>query len=338
MMSVQLTRKYLRNPVYGIGVLLVIALTMEGIAWSYMYNFRLERLTSFGGILPYMSMVVRSIILPELVTVVILLNLLNQQHQFLSIKSIRISPKALLVYQLQLLPIILLAFFVFNPITETVRFLLEKFPSYSLNTYVSSFLVGTFSTEMYLRYIIPVFMIGYGSVNISLLSDYLASREKAQQAAESESALIAQAITQLSVSGASMATSSEHVVHLKGKNALGELSFPASEAFYFTVEERAYYAELPKGRYQVTKTLNELETELDTTQFFRIKRDYIVNREAILNYAYWENGKYIVRLSTPDSHEIIVPRARMHEFREWLQGIRPGGSNSTTSSLEMIST
>jgi len=336
MASVQLTRKYLMNPVYGIGVLLVIALTMEGVAWSYMPTSRMARLEAFGGIMPYVSMVIRSIILPELVTVVILLNLLNQQHQFLNIKSISISPKALLVYQIQLLPIILLAFFVFNPVTETVRFLLEKFPNYSLNNYISSFLVGTFSTEMYLRYIIPVFVIGYGSVNISLLSDYLAAREKAQQAAEAESALIAQAITQLSINGAAMATSPENVIHLKGKNTLGEISFPATEAFYFTVEERAYYAELPKGRYQVAKTLNELETELDTTQFFRIKRDYIVNREAILNFAYWENGKYIVRLSTPDSHEIIVPRARMHEFREWLQGIKPGGSNPTASSLEMI--
>ena len=70
----------------------------------------------------------------------------------------------------------------------------------------------------------------------------------------------------------------------------------------------------------VSKTLNELETELDPTQFFRIKRDYIVNRQAVLHYSYWENGKYIVSLNTPDQHEIIVPRVRMHEFREWLQG------------------
>lgn len=66
--------------------------------------------------------------------------------------------------------------------------------------------------------------------------------------------------------------------------------------------------------------MNDLEAELDPTQFFRIKRDYIVNRQAVLNYAYWENGKYIVRLNTSDQYNIVVPRARMHEFREWLQG------------------
>ena len=89
-------------------------------------------------------------------------------------------------------------------------------------------------------------------------------------------------------------------------------------------------AELAKGRYLIGKTLNELENELDQTQFFRIKRDYIVNRQAILNYAYWENGKYIVRLNTPEGHDIIVPRARMHECREWLQNDqRPYANNDS---------
>ncbi|MVM40513.1 hypothetical protein GO730_27350 [Spirosoma sp. HMF3257] len=64
---------------------------------------------------------------------------------------------------------------------------------------------------------------------------------------------------------------------------------------------------------------NELEKELNPAQFLRIKRDYIVNRKAIASYAHWENGKYSIRLATPQPQTIVVPRNRMQELREWLQ-------------------
>ncbi|GAB4049114.1 hypothetical protein GCM10028810_38170 [Spirosoma litoris] len=169
----------------------------------------------------------------------------------------------------------------------------------------------------------PVILIGYSAINISLLQDYLKQRREAQEAAEAEAAEAAQKVLALSetFSPPPVPTApSPYLSYLKGKNNLGEIDFPVNEAYYFTVEDRFYYAETLKERYMVSKTLNDLETELDPTQFFRIKRDYIVNRQAVLHYSYWENGKYIVTLNTPDHHKIIVPRVRMHEFREWLQG------------------
>nr|WP_245564888.1 hypothetical protein [Spirosoma panaciterrae] len=38
-----------------------------------------------------------------------------------------------------------------------------------------------------------------------------------------------------------------------------------------------------------------------------------------MSYAHWENGKYIVRLNTPISQDIVIPSTRMQELREWLQ-------------------
>ncbi|WP_461093344.1 LytTR family DNA-binding domain-containing protein [Spirosoma gilvum] len=117
----------------------------------------------------------------------------------------------------------------------------------------------------------------------------------------------------------------KYLSHLKGRSNRGEFDFPVNEAYYFMVEDRAYYAETIKERYIVNKPLNELEEELDPAQFFRIKRDYIVNRQAVLHYSYLENGKYIVTLNNPTHYEIIIPRVRFQEFVEWL---RP--SNTTT--------
>ncbi|RZK44628.1 MAG: LytTR family transcriptional regulator [Hymenobacter sp.] len=339
MTTVQLTRKYLRNPIYSIGVLLVIVVAMEGVSWSYIYTSKLDRVVKYGGVVPYMWLFIRSIIIPEICTVLILLSLLNQQHKYFHFNAIDLTPRAIFQYQLKLLPVVLLAFFIFNPITETVRFALEKFPDYSFRNYLDSFLIGTFSGEIYVRYLIPILLIAYVSVNISLISDYLRERQRAQEEAESESALMAQTIDQLNSSQPVVSIQADQKLYLRGKNAHGEITFLSTEAYFFTVEERSYYAELPRGRYLVTKTLNELETELDLAQFFRIKRDYIVNKEAVLNYAYWENGKYIVRLDTPDNHEVIVPRARMHEFKEWLQGNLPprADTDSTADTLEVAS-
>ncbi len=182
--------------------------------------------------------------------------------------------------------------------------------------------MNTFTWHFYFLYLFPVLFIGYVALNISLFQDYLKQRREAQEKAEAEAAEASQKVLALSAtfSPQPVVASSTYLSYLKGKSALGEIDFPVNEAYYFTVEDRFYYAESLKGRYLVGKTLNELETELDPTQFFRIKRDYIVNRQAVLHYSYWENGKYIVSLNTPDQHEIIVPRVRMHEFRDWLQG------------------
>jgi DNA-binding LytR/AlgR family response regulator len=200
--------------------------------------------------------------------------------------------------------------------------LLEQFPNYSFSNYWHTYIAGTFTWTIYFRYLMPVLIIGYTATNISFISDYFKQRQAEQEAAEAQAAEASQAALALSdafTSRPTPTTSSPYLPHLKGKNGFGELDFPVSDVYFFTIEERSYYAELAKGRYAVARTLNELENELDPTLFFRVKRDYIVNRHAVLNYAYWENGKYIVRLNTPDRHEIVVPRARMQIFREWLQ-------------------
>lgn len=321
MNSVQLNRIFLRKPLYSVYLLVGVVLLIEGLSWTIAYPAKLKILVRHGGLWEYLGMFLRVNILAELSTAYILAVLLNQHHKWFKINLVELTPRGIGRYELHLLPTILLSFFIFNPITETVRFLLEHFLNYSFSHYWSVYLVGTFTLEIYLRYLMPVLVIGYLAINISLVSDYLNQRQAAQEAAEAKAAEASQAVLALSAAFSSKPspTPSLYLPHLKGKNAFGELDFPVTDVYFFTIEDRSYYAELAKGRYAVAKTLNDMETELDPSLFFRIKRDYIVNRHAVLNYAYWENGKYIVRLNTPDRHEIVVPRARMQVFREWLQ-------------------
>lgn len=321
MVAVQLNRTFLRKPLNSVYLLIGVVLLIEGLSWTVNYPGKLKLLVRHGGLWEYLGMSFRGLILPEICTAYILATLLNLHHKRFNINSVELTPRGIGRYELHLLPTLLLSFFVFNPITETIRFLLEQFPTYSFLYYWDTYLVGTFTLEIYLRYLMPVLLIGYSVINISLISDYSKQRQAAQEAAEAKAAEASQAALDLSAAFSSRPTPtpSPYLPYLKGKNAYGELDFPVNDVFYFTIEDRSYYAELAKGRYAVAKTLNDLETELDPSRFFRIKRDYIVNRHAVQNYAYWENGKYIVRLNTPDRYEIVVPRARMQIFREWLQ-------------------
>jgi len=331
MKAIPLTRTFLKKPQYAIGILLALVLLLEVLSWTSAYTAKLAKLANYGGLFPYLVALFKTMILPEVCTAYVLVSLLNQHHIYFKIDSVSTSLRSISRYELGLLPTLLLSFFVFNPITETVRFLLENFPDYSFTHYLKTYLIGTFTISIYFRYLIPVLLIGYFTVNISLISDYFKQRQEAQQEAENQAALAVES-AKAALAAQSPSTinqTSPYLTHLKGKNQYGELDFPVEDVYFFTIEERYYYAQLEKGQYLVSKTLNELENDLEPNRFFRIKRDYIVNRQAVLNYAYWENGKYIVRLNTPDRHEIVVPRARMQEFREWLQGNSSNGVNQT---------
>ncbi|GAB4028383.1 hypothetical protein GCM10028773_62370 [Spirosoma koreense] len=303
-------------------ILLSIYLLLEAVSWTLAFQTKLTYLHDQGGLLNYIGKVVRTMLIPELFTLVIIIFLINCWHNWLKLKAVKNDWRSIGRYELKFLPILALSFWLFDPVTQSVRFLLsEKYSDYSFAKYQHTYIGDTYSWKMYFIYLLPVLLIGYIALNVSLLTDYMKQRREAQELAEAEAARASQeALALYATFTPKPTTPSPYLSYLKGKNNLGELDFPVNDAYYFTIEDRFYYAELVKGRYLVAKTLNELEAELDPTQFFRIKRDYIVNRQAVLNYAYWENGKYIVRLNTPDQYNIIVPRARMHEFREWLQG------------------
>ena len=336
MKEIRLTRGFLSKPLNSVLILLSIVLLIEAVSWSIGYDIKVDKMVKAGGFLHYVGVLFRSLIIPEFFTVFITIALTNVYHIWRRIRTVSNDWRSIGRYELRFLPVLLFAFLFFNPVTQTVRYLFDQFPNYTFSKYLRDYLTHTFTWSVYFVYLFPVLLIGYLALNISLLRDYLQQRREAQEAAEAEAAKVSQEALALSATFSPKPTApSPYLSYLKGKNSLGDLDFPVNDVYYFTIEERFYYAELSKGRYLVGKTLNELETELDPTQFFRIKRDYIVNRQAVLNYAYWENGKYIVRLNTSEGHDIIVPRARMHEFREWLQGnARP---YSSTDSLVLAS-
>lgn len=201
----------------------------------------------------------------------------------------------------------LLAFFLFNPVTQTVRYLLVQFPQYDLEVYLEKYIQGTYSLRLYCFYLIPVLIMGYGAVNGSLLVDILEQRRQRKKNAEAAKPL--QSLEPQSGS---------YLTHLKVKNAFGETIIAVQDCYWFETEDRYYYAVHPTGRLAIAKTMNELENELNPELFFRTKRNCIINLSFVASYAYWENGKYSIRMQTPNNDETDMPRARLQEFKNRL--------------------
>lgn len=92
-------------------------------------------------------------------------------------------------------------------------------------------------------------------------------------------------------------------------------------------EEFAYFymdSGMVKGRtfknatYTLDKKLEDLESELNPDLFFRVNRQYVVNKEAILSISFYFNGKLTVKVNPPSSERIVVSKAKSSELKKWM--------------------
>lgn len=69
--------------------------------------------------------------------------------------------------------------------------------------------------------------------------------------------------------------------------------------------------------YVVNQTLDELE-QLTKGSFFRINRQYLVNRRAVVDANHYQHRKYVVNLSVHFKEVLVVSKNRATDFLQWL--------------------
>ncbi|MDR3245805.1 MAG: LytTR family DNA-binding domain-containing protein [Prevotellaceae bacterium] len=74
-----------------------------------------------------------------------------------------------------------------------------------------------------------------------------------------------------------------------------------------------------KGHY-IDKTLDEIMGHLNPEKFFRANRQYIISRSSIKDMSLWFGNKLSVNLKVSVSEKIIISKARVKEFKQWLSG------------------
>lgn len=89
-------------------------------------------------------------------------------------------------------------------------------------------------------------------------------------------------------------------------------------AFLHTFEERVTAYCHNGEKYPVDSTLEALQAKLPSEEFFRANRQFIISRKAVKDIAVWFGSRLSVNTSIATPERIIVPKARVHDFKKWL--------------------
>ena len=94
-------------------------------------------------------------------------------------------------------------------------------------------------------------------------------------------------------------------------------------AFFYTANEKVSAYTLSGKIYTVDRTLEMLNSALPKDEFFRANRQFIVSRNAVKDIAVWFGSRLSLNLTIESPEKIIIPKARVPEFKQWLMAIQP---------------
>jgi len=105
------------------------------------------------------------------------------------------------------------------------------------------------------------------------------------------------------------------LVHFKDKILPIRL---ADVAIFFIDNEIVYLINFDKNKYSISKTLDEV-SQLCGDQFFRINRQYLINRKAIIDASQYFGRKLSLNLKVQVDEKITVSKGKVPQFLAWLE-------------------
>lgn len=310
MKSLELNRSFLKRPLSGIIILFIIVLLYELLSWTFNPDLQARNLNYSNGLAGYILNWVFGFYLPEFISLYIVLILIDSYHKILNINELALDAKSILLYELKFLPLFLTSYFFFIPITLHLRFLIREFPNFEAERYESNYLNILYTSTGYITYTPFIAILGYILLNTSLIIDFLQNLKKAVRPEET-------VLGALASLAAGAPRSYTQVI--AAKTNAGETMLNVEDCYLFETEEGEYFVEHAKGRYKISKSLAELENELDPDRFFRGNRHYLLNLDCFDSYSYWEKGKYVLHCQKLPGKELIMPRARMTTLKQSLE-------------------
>ena len=275
-----------------IGITLVFELIYQSIVYLHPENLEWINSEQFSlaNTLQYIFI---DQFLIECITVTILFSLMRIYATHFSLTALQLKAKNILYYQIKFLPVYLVAFFLFAPITLTVRFFYHQYSDPDWVEYLREY---SYSIENYFNYLPAIILIGYTGLNVNLLYQYN------QQLGE----------TQLNLKRAQKPNIKNR---LWATDEFGELFLDTDSIQWIERKDRKSMAISGEDQFRLKESITELEAKLDPNQFLRINRSTIVKLSEVNNYSYWENDKYILRMKNSDQ-EFVMSRDRLKKIKD----------------------
>lgn len=96
---------------------------------------------------------------------------------------------------------------------------------------------------------------------------------------------------------------------------------PIDQIACLYLEDKITRAILLDGHHQIIdRPLDNIMEQLDPSRFFRANRQYIVSHAAISEISVWPISKLALTLTVETPDRIIIPKARVAEFKQWFSG------------------
>lgn len=87
---------------------------------------------------------------------------------------------------------------------------------------------------------------------------------------------------------------------------------------FFSENKGTYLHTIDNRDYLLDATLEQLESELNPKDFFRVSRKFIIPLKTIKDIVVYSNSRLKVILPTYKGDEVIVSREKVNDFKEWL--------------------
>ena len=91
-----------------------------------------------------------------------------------------------------------------------------------------------------------------------------------------------------------------------------------NDVCFFYSKNEIVHSYLQNIQYIIDGTLEKLQQELNTLQFFRANRQFIVNRSAVKEASFYFNGRLVLKVNPEPPEQILISKARVPEFKEWM--------------------
>ena len=271
---------------------LIIEIVYQAIIYLHPKNLEWVGSSEFS-ILNTLRFIFIDQFLIECISVAIIFQLIRMYANQLKFHELRLVVKDIIIYELKFLPILLVSFFVFAPFTLTARFLYHFAPNLDWDIYFNEYF---YSPTLYFNYLTPVLLIGYIIINVNLIYQYNLQLGETKQ-------------------DLNRTKQSKVKTRLWASDDFGELFLDTDRIRWIERKDRKTFAATEKEELRLKENISELEEKLDENRFVRINRSTIVSLEYVLNYSFWENDKYILRMKEGD-REFVMSRDRLNKIKK----------------------
>lgn len=101
------------------------------------------------------------------------------------------------------------------------------------------------------------------------------------------------------------------------KDRLKPVNLREVSCFYTTEKNTRIF--LKDGTiYPYARTLEQIETSLDPSEFMRANKQYIISRDSVKNLTIWFDSRLLVTLDVETPERIYVSKNKAAEFKSWM--------------------